>query len=348
MKKFSLLLSLCLFALMLFSCGDEKVIDSTKSLHSVLAASNESPYVLSLVNIPSNTIEYEDIISQFNSFQLDNPIENILVYRDEIFLFVPESFKIFVLDANSYRLKATIDFTLSNEKPISACFPNATDCYIIHRNGSSVSLLDLTNYTIPRTIQVGKGTSSIAVSGNQIFITNKTDNTVSIVDSRTHTQEAVLNVPSKPAFVDISSDNKKVAIISLGDGKEDTTETKSASMVTIFDVESRNQLYQVPISIGSYKAENQFPNCFSVSSVGYGFIATQQALFRTDIKREGKISLVERGNFNRVLYDYKSDEILVWQIKDNQKFLRYLTSSNGTEVSSFSFNNRYSVFFPLK
>jgi len=348
MKKFSFLLSLCLTALFLFSCGEEKVIDNTKFMHSVLAASNEAPYVLSLINIPSNTLEYEDIISQFNDFQLTNPIENILLYRDEIFLFVSEDFKLLVLDAFTYKLKTTIDFSSIQAKPISACFPNATDCYVIHRNGNIVSLVDLTNYEIARTIQVGNGTSSIAVSGNQIFITNKDDNTVSVVDSRTHTQEAVLNVHSKPLFVDINSDGKRAAVISLGNGKEDTTEEKSAAMVSIFDIDSRNCLFQIPISIGSYKAEEQFPNCFAISNVGYGFIATQQALFRTDIKREGKINLVERGNFSKVIFDIKTNEILTWHIKNSQKYLRYSSPASGSEVSSYSINNKYSVFFPLR
>ena len=348
MKKFILLTFFCATIAFLISCGEEKFFDHTEISHYVLAASKEEPFIVSLINLPENEIEIADIISKFNRLQLTKPVENILVFRDEIFLFIPENFQILILDVEAYTIKSSVDFSSTNEKPISACFPNATDCYIIHRDGNSVSLLDLTNYQIARKISVGKGTSSISVAGNQIFVTNKIDNTVSIVDSRTHEEEAVVPVPKKPAFVDISADNKKAAVVCLGDGKEGGTEAKSEAMLAIIDIESRAVSDEQAIGLGIYKADEQIPRFFAVSNVGFGFISTQQALFRADIRRDGKISLAERGDFSKLLFDFKTEEILMWKHIDSKLYLRYSSPSTGAEHSSYRFDSKYSVFFPLK
>ena len=347
MKNLIISLSLVLVSIIIGCSPDEKIIDNSNIKWHILLASQTQPFILQVREMPQNTITISDIFQDVLGSPLSAQVEGIAEYRDNLFIFIPSQFKIEVLSSETFSRKATIDFSATQSRPSGICFPNATDAYICHSNDSTVSLLDMTTFTIARTISVGKNPTSISCSGNQIFVANQGSNTVSIIDSRTHKEEAVIPVPSVPTYTDISIDGKKAFVVSLGFGKIDS-ETKTSAVVTSIDVETRTVTAQKDIGYSNIKAIDQIPNGISVANASYAFILTQQALFRLDAKTGDRITLIEKDDILKSFYNYKRDELMILSNNGTQNILATASPTNGEHKSTFTLENYFKLVFALK
>lgn len=177
---------------------DEPTYVNFKDEWKILAASTGAPSALALVNQPDGAVTSADIFSSANGAPLPGQVQKIVEFREYIYLMIPSAFQVVVVDQQTFKQKAVLDFTSKQRIPTDVAFGNAAAGYVAHENDTSVTVIDITNFSIGRVIKVGMHPVAIAAVGNQVFVANQADNTISQIDTRTNTVVATHQVAPAP------------------------------------------------------------------------------------------------------------------------------------------------------
>lgn len=295
---------------LLVSCNvEERVIDNIEEKTPVFVLRESQPEQLGLVNLPSGNLVSEDIYFAKNNEKLPGPITNVVSYRDQLYIFIGASSRIVIVHPDTYKKIKDIDFTEDSLQPADICFPNSTDAYITFSNKPVVYLLDITNNTIARKIDINGAATDIDCAGNQIFAVNPDKNTVSVIDSRTHKQEAVITTMPVPSYLGISFDGKYAFVVSVGYGKKDS-QPKSAAMLSIIDVTTRQVTKTFEIGSAAYSATEEEPVGISVATDRVLFVATRETFYRMDYKIATSLLRVRKDKYMSVEYNSKKNQLI--------------------------------------
>lgn len=338
-------------AFLLAACnGEEKLIDNfTDTNKALLIYNTESKATISKVDLLTGEVFEENILAKIPEINQKDTISLARHFRDNIFLFAKGSFKIYVLDFNTLEYKSTIDFSQSQYIPNDIAFANATDAYITFENSDKVGLLDLTNFVLAKQIKVGSSPSSIATSGNQIYVANYSDNTVSIIDSRTNRQEAVISVAPHPIYVGVRSDGKEVVVVSRGLGKDLTDVVPTAAIATIIDVATRQKVAEIAIGTATIKAETVLPISSVITNSNYLFVTNGNNLFRINVKSRSSATNVGKYSYRELFFNnFRSEMIaLVVDEQGNSQRINICDRSAGTIKYSLNVKNGLKWILPI-
>lgn len=345
MKKYFLLF---LIIASVLSCSrDEKLIDNTidnwKLLVSVI---DENPRI-ELISLPDRSVINSDIFFSGNSEKLKGIVTKIVEFRDNLYLFIPNLSLIEIINKETFKRVATLDFSVLNLSIGDICFPNATDAYLTHPNDSSVSLIDLTNFKIARNIKVGKGPNGIMCAGNQIFVTNALDNTVSIIDSRTHKEEAVKSVAPFPMYVDVTLNGKYAIAISVGNGKLDTLAPKSPAIASYINISTRNIDYTKEIGNSTVKAIDAFPKGIVIPGNIWAFLPVKDYLLLLDSRTGASIQTYKNLGLLSLYYNYKRNEVVCFKFANNIYKIATINPTNGQQIKEYQINDKAIAILPL-
>ena len=346
MKNFFVVLFSLIF---LLSCKkEEKLIDNIKDNWYLLVATSGTESGLKPVFMPDGVIQ-NDVYFANNGKYLPANVEKIAEFRGYLYLFMPSVYKIEVISKSTFKHIATLDFSSGGKVPSDICFPNATDAYICHGNDTTVSLVDITDSTkfiVARTITVGKNPVAITSSGNQIFVANQKDNTVSLIDSRTHKVESTINVAPVPTFLDVSSDGKKVVLVSIGDGKLQTG-NKTSAVVTIIDALTHTISTTKDLNTSTSNATDLQPTGLAVSNYDLAFIPSFQNLLTYDVIAGVSINLIEEIPYLKTVYNAKRDEFILLRVDNNTYYVKVLDASSYGQKAEVSFSITVNCVHPL-
>jgi YVTN family beta-propeller protein len=129
-------------------------------------------------------------------------------------------------------------------------------------NGSSgdgskgqVFVVNLENYTLSDTIEVGKGPESMAMVNSQVYVTNsggyQADNTVSVIDTEEHTVMETITVGDIP--MDIEKDkNDNLWVFCKGLGDWQTNGPSNSSLVKINTQNQQTTHFNLQGKVGSF------------------------------------------------------------------------------------------------
>ncbi len=322
-----------LILVLLFSCsGEEKLIDNFTDTNKALLIYNKKNKVsIEKVDLLSGVVLEENILSKITQISQEDTISLAKYFRENIFLFAKGSYKIFVLDFNSLDYKYTIDFSQSQLIPTDIAFANATDAYITFENSDKVALLDLTNFVVAKQIKVGTSPRSIAAAGNQIYVANYSDNTVSVIDSRTNKQEAVISVAPFPIYIGVRTDGKEVVVVSRGLGKDLTDVVPTAAIATIIDVATRQKVAEVPIGTSTIKAETVMPISSVITNSNYLFVTNGINLFRINVKSRATAYNVGKYAYQKLFFNNFKNELIALAVDEqvNSKKINICDRSSG-------------------
>lgn len=308
------------FALFLMvSCGvNERVIDNYDEKTQVFFFNTNQPERLGIINLPSGATVSEDIYFAKNNERLPGKIENVVSFRDILYVFIPDSNKIVLTDVENYEKILIIDFSADSLEPIDICFPNSTDGYIIFRNKPVVHLLDITTNIVARKIDIDGIAADIDCAGNQVFVALPGKNLVSVIDSRTHKQEAVIGVNPVPSFIGISHDGKYAFVVSLGYGKTDGMQ-KSPAILSFVDISTRQVTKTFEISSASSSAIDEVPVGIAVSTDRMLFLATRENFYRMDYKSASSLIRVRKEKYESIEYNRRKEQIIFLGSDANKK-----------------------------
>ena len=327
MKYLSILLTFSLS--LLFSCSqEERIIDQSNPNWKTLISVSDINNSVKLIEQPTGKIIKEDIFFEANGELLGSKVKKMTEFQKKIFLFLPEIYKIEIIDKDNFKRLSTLDFETEKKSPTGICFANATTAYVSFGNDSTVDVLDITNFKIARTIKVGREPFSIVNSGNQIFVANKLDNTVSVIDSRTNEVTHTINVPQVPLFLDVSPDGARVVLISSGTGNYDAAETKSPAYITIIDVATKQILKSKELGRTGINAIEQIPTALASTISNSGFVSTNEFLIRINTLNGDEITNMGKGNHLTLSYNYKRDELII--IRQTSKGIEGVTANSLT------------------
>ncbi len=328
-QLFIAVLSLAVVSIIAGCSRPDRVIDNTQDEWEIVAATDASPSSLTLLHQPDGIVTSSNIYSNVNGGPLPGTITKIIEFRENLYLLIPSVYQIIVVNKDSYKKVSTIDLSVSQRIPSDIAFGNATTGYIAHENDTTVSVLDITNFTIPRSITVGKHPIAIVSIGNQIFVANQASNTVSQIDTRTNTVVATHNVAPAPTFIQANIKNgHEVVVLSLGAGKIDSAE-KTAPVATFID-SARFILATTVLDNIEYGGVEAFPNSMVASNKEWAFISVQKGVIRLDIRDRILSTLVFDQEYSKIFYNFRREELLLLKntegaIADGDGIIKNLT-----------------------
>lgn len=344
--KIKLIIPLFILTVFLIACSSEEKTINSPIDNWRLLVSTESPESLVLYQQPQGLISISDVYFNSNNKQLDGKVERIAENQKYLYLFIPSKFKIEVISNTTFKTETVLDYSAEGRIPSGICFPNPTDAYICFKNDSIIDLLDITNFKTARKITVGKNPVNIAVAGNQIFVVNSGDNTVSIINSNTHDVKTTLQVANKPYYVDVSFDKETAVVVSIGGGKTDTGTAKSAAIASVISVANSNVVKTVNIGTNSSDALNQIPRGISSTEKSWAFIPTKTNLFRINTKT-GDLTSVGKSDYYSAFYNKKRDELIVIR-KKGDNFEYYTADPSSAALrNSIKIPANYLTMMPL-
>ncbi|MFA6570515.1 MAG: hypothetical protein WCT77_04685 [Bacteroidota bacterium] len=347
MKTIKIFSALILTLIILSCSGKEGVIDNTNKSWYFLASVDSPNGAIMKVEMPAGTIISNDLFSEKNSRTLDGKVEKIVSFRDNIFLIIPSTFKIEVVNKTTFISVATVDYSSLGLAPTDICFANATDAYVAHGRDSVVSILDLTNFVIARQIITGSHPVAITSSGNQIFVADQLDNNIAVIDSRTHNVEAKIPVQTAPTYIATNSTGEKIIVVSLGAGKLDGTSAKSAAQVSLIDVQSRTVIKTKEIASGSTNPKDVVPSGLIVSKYDMGYISTQINLYSYDTRSGERLSFVDSSPYIMASYSSVRDELMLLN-QTNETFKAvFFNLESYSETASYIFTKSVNFLFPV-
>ncbi len=244
----------------------------------------------------------------------ESEIGNMYIYRDQLYLLLPTSKKIVILNRASYETLHVIDFTQESKKPLAMAFGNATTAYIIFEKDSIVQLYDILNKKLAGTIKVGSYTSDI-ISGigdrqNQIFIANLASNTISHIDTRTNRVEKEYAVLNAPRFLSNDPTGNKIVYVSEGGGKTIANTDKSTSGIGFIDIDRKLLLAQMTISTRDADSVDAMPRGLAVTASEWAFIPFSNGLVRVDTREYKNYSTISRKAYTGIVYNDRRREVL--------------------------------------
>ncbi|HOM04346.1 MAG TPA: hypothetical protein PLU67_02510 [Candidatus Kapabacteria bacterium] len=324
---------LLIFLLLTACSGEEKLIDNFNDTSKALFIYNiDNKASIAKVDLLNGSVLDENILAKISQISDKDTISLARHFRDNIFLFAKASYKIYVLDFNTLEYKYTIDFSQSQSIPADIAFANATDAFITFENSDKVALLDLTNFAVAKQIKVGNSPRSIAAAGNQIYVANYSDHSVSVIDSRTNKQEAVISVAPFPVYVGVRSDGKEVVVVSRGLGKDFTDVVPTAAIATIIDVATRQKVAEIPIGTSTIKAETVLPISSVITNSNYLFVTNGSNLLRINIKNRTAAFNVGKFSYQGLFFNNFRNELIALAIDEqgNTKKINICDRSMGT------------------
>lgn len=346
-KLFFLSVLAIVFGLM--SCSKEsKEINSYEDESRGLVVAGAGHNELKVIDALTGSVINEDAFLSANGSALTTEVTKIAEFRDVLYLFQPEQFRIVTISAVDFKQIAIIDFSAKGYKPVDICFANATDSYIIHSNASKASLLDLTNNVLAKEIDLPSAGNSIAVSGNQVFIACTNANKISVIDTRTNTRTVDIDVAPNPLFVGIRYNGKECVAVSAGNGKIDTTQAQTEAVCSYIDVETKSILGKVNIGNTTTPAQKFYPKGLAITSRDWAFIPGQTQFMRSDVKGKVRVYLIGKYIYSSINYDIVRGELDAVKSLNGSIFVDFCDHSSGIKKRTVQLPANTSIYHALK
>ena len=326
-KLFFITIKILLFISFVSCSNEEPLLDnSTTDVSFIIQRATNSLEILHFKNSNNPT---------FTPIELETYIGEIVLmkkFRDKYYLLNKQRQKIFVLENISAPNITEIDFSFTNIIVNDFCFPNATDCYIVEKS-SNVRVIDLTTNKLTNIeIKLSGIGSSIAGIGNQVYVTIPDKNLVEVIDTRTNSVDAKINVSNRPTIVNFTNNGKYAVVIATGDGKDSSsTSEPTSAMINVIDLETRN-IYKNSILTGREQtAKDLKPNKMVITSQFIYISATTKnnvaGGYRISASNFSTTSMMIRNDCNSVIKNYNS-VLFVENTEQSDSFILFNSTNN--------------------
>ncbi len=183
---------------------------------------NENNATLSFYNITTGTIT-SNLYQTANGSGLGDSAEQILLYGSKIYITVPTSNRLVVLDSNHKLLKSIEPKDGANPLNPRGMVAHEGKVYVSYFYGHQAAMLDTTSLTIEKTVEVGRYPEQLTVSNGKLYVANSGGldfpdygKTVSVVNLSSFQVEKDIQVALNPVSLAADSEGD-VYVISMGD-----------------------------------------------------------------------------------------------------------------------------------
>lgn len=332
-----------IFLLFLFACKNkENIIESEIPPQKWIFVSEENPNSLQTLELPSIKVNNEDLFFLANNKKLDE-IDQIVEFRNLMFIFQSNSYKITIVSSDSFKIVAELDWIAKKKKPSSIAFTNATTAFISFSNDSTLQVLDLTNFFLARVINVPEPIIRLECIEYYIVGISFNNGKLIVVDSRTFSLVQQLELPEHPIDISIHPLKEFIYVLCLGKGKLDSTEVKTLSKLISITYPEFTILHTKEISLPNINSVEILTNALEVAGKFFGFISSNYGLIRFSVANPDQIQKYIAGNFISLTYIYKIDRLMAIERKSSNQFLVYLINPQNAAI-----DEKYIINFPLR
>ncbi len=170
-----------------------------------------------------------------NGELLGNVAQSSVVIGDRMYTLIYGNSKIFVTDSNTLKLEAAISLDKSNGKgPRQMVAAADGKAYVTNEDSKNVSVIDLSDNEVTKTIPLGSGPEGIGVSNHKAYVALNDlgqGDSVAVIDVESDKVIKKLKVEDNP--VDISVDNQgRVWVVCVGNFGYDSQGNYNANLET--------------------------------------------------------------------------------------------------------------------
>jgi hypothetical protein len=221
MKSTLSLLSILAFMLTIISCNKNNDNNPSGTWSNSVFIINEGPFQTGSGSISAFNRENleitPDIFESANGWPLGNIVQSMTVLGDRAFIVVNNSNKIEVVNLDDFKSVATIEnLTLpryfigfDEDKGYVSCWD------------STVRVINLSDYSIITSIQVGTGPDEMILAGDELFVINSggfgIDSTVTIIRTNDEEPIGLLEVGHRPSGIQ-KDGNGNIWVLCSGKG----------------------------------------------------------------------------------------------------------------------------------
>ena len=187
---------------------------------------NKNNGSVTLIN-PDEQATVQNYFSNSNDRSLGDVVQDLSFYEDKGFIVVNNSQKVEVVDKETFESVGVIQ-DLSYPRQFQGINDNKgylTNGSSATGNNGSVFVIDISNYSVIDTIEVGKGPESMIKHENNVYVTNmggfSADNSVSVIDTDNDKVTETIKVKDIPTDIARdANDNLWVFCKGLGSWQE--------------------------------------------------------------------------------------------------------------------------------
>ena len=318
--------------LFLLSCDDME--DKLKPANTGLSNEPTQLYILSegLFNMNNSTLALYDLTTQTlvpdfflatNKRGLGDTANDMGMYGSKIYVVVNVSSQVEVLDAatgKSLRRIAMFDSKGVAREPRFVDFHNGK-AYVCSFDGSVVKI-DTASLQIEATVQCGKNPDGICVANNKIYVSNSGglnfpnyDNTVSVVDLTTFTEQKKITIGVNPGKI-LADSEGDVYVISRGDYGANPTKLQRINSATDLLEQSFEDIQALNFSIRNDTAYiYNFDYATQTSQIKVFDCKTEQLISENFITDDTKLTTpfgIDINPANGDIYITDSKSYTVW------------------------------------
>lgn len=324
--------------------ANERVVDDSGISWRLLAVTPNN--TISEITLPANT-ERADIFQAANAKPLGDSIAQIATFLDKIYILLPASKRIEVINKDTYVSVATIQTSLA---PYSICFSNATTAFVANSKDASVSVIDILNNKEARTIKVGENPTSIASMENMVAVCNQGSNTISIIASNSF-QVSTVPAGDAPTFIAANTFQKEFVVVGLGYGKVDSRAATAATISTI-DAITKQETSRMPINAVADDAAFVLPKSLAFMPGENGQIAfvpiNAEQVNRFDARDKVDLGFIISAQQGYATFDENRTELLLLQgEKVPSSSLTIMDPLKGSVKLSYNLSQSYLSILPL-
>jgi len=222
-------------------------------------------------------------------------------FRDELFILRADTPEIIVLANDTLRERARIDCRAWGMAQDIA-FANATTAYATHPSSNVVSIIDLTTYSIVRTIRVDSLPNGIAAACSG-------SGTVAIIDSRSNAVETTIAVNHSPFFIEPDATGEQFAVVSLGDGRLNDN-ARTVPTLSLINLIRRTVTSTVDLTARASEGPQQNASGLVVTASDYAYVPVQNGLLQISTRGRGRASAVQFEDYRSICYNPNRAELL--------------------------------------
>jgi YVTN family beta-propeller protein len=162
---------------------------------------------VSYIDLQSKSVK-KTLFQDANHRPAGDVVQSMYMYSDKAFIVANNSNKIEVVSAATFQAVGVINnlqqpryFTVANGKGYVTEWVN-------YGVAGRVSVINLSNFTVMKTIPVGEMPEKLLAVGNSLYVTNSDDNTLSVINTSTDAVEATITVDDSPNSLAVDANNK--------------------------------------------------------------------------------------------------------------------------------------------
>lgn len=340
MKYILLLIVTCAF----YSCTvDDNVIPAEPADKNYITY-NQANSQISIYNATNKN--FSDLSQEtYSTIENSDSIALIKTFLKKSYI-VFNSGNCLVIDNKSRSISSAIEIPASFDNFSDMVFPNASTAYISSGKGGKIAVIDIANNQFVKLIENSQSAAGMMYYANELYVCNPLEDKIDVYDTRTDELLRSKNTDKAPILIGYSPEEDLIAIVTAGTGKLEEGE-KSSTKLNIYKREEMELREAVTIERGNINSNELLPFSIGINDMSFAIIATQEGIFRYNLRFANKIALINSVKYKNMVRDTYHDTFILQLSSDVVNQAHILSAKDLKVTTVIDFNRNIDYIYPL-